>query len=105
MNWFVTKDRAINLANVTEVVMSSDGKLMASVFFNGDDCTAHLLDDDAARLWALVTGGEPRPTEADRRAAVDEFRRLTGDAGHASAPTPVEALGEPPAVLEPSHAL
>jgi hypothetical protein len=101
VNWFMTERRAINLANVVLVQRGRnlDQSWSLKVFFVGEDDPILIHGYDADRLWAALAGVPAVPTEADRQDATDAFRRQRGDLGHTIEPTPLDVLGEPPAVL------
>jgi hypothetical protein len=93
MNWFhATEARcAVNLANVTEIRRTNAG---VTVYFCDDSDPSHFGGNDALSLWGLVTRPAPPPEMVLRQAG---WPFDDGPEYHTTAPTPLEALGEPPA--------
>jgi hypothetical protein len=93
---------AVNLANVTEIRRTTAG---VTVFYCDDSDPTHLSGADAAALWDHVlqagrSGQTCRVERLRQNSPADEAGNLWEQAGpeyHTTEPTPLEALGEPPA--------
>jgi hypothetical protein len=95
MNWFhaLHVRRAVNLDNVTEISRTDSG---VTVYFCDDSDPAHFANDDARTLWDLVTGAAWATTPADAPTPETGWP-FDEPEYHTTEPTPIEALGEPPA--------